>query len=122
MIETELYLEKFHWEISQDKSHQYYVCESHNMDEFKDLVIYIKNHGYVVTIQGKSYVCVDIGEYLYWTMWYSTEETNFINRIHIDRIGQRSGILTGLIVKLTLCMRMYLEWIMHPYGFNKPAK
>ena len=83
MIETEPFLDKFQWEISQDKSHQYCVCQPDNQAEFEDLVTHIRKHGYVVTIQGMSYACVDIGEYLYWTMWYSIENTNFINRMHV---------------------------------------
>ena len=83
MIETELFLEKFHWETSQAKSYQYYICESQNQEEFESLVVYIRKHGYVVTFQGNPYVCVDIGEYLYWTMWDSIEKTNFINRMPI---------------------------------------
>jgi len=83
MIDTELFLEKFHWETSQDKSHQYYVCEPHDQAEFENLVIHIKKYGYVVTVQGKSYACIDIGEYLYWTTWGSIEKTNLINRVHI---------------------------------------
>ncbi len=83
MIETEPLLDKFQWEISQDKSHQYCVCQSYNQAEFEDLVTYIRKYGYVITIQGMSYACVDIGEYLYWTMWHSIENTNFINRMHV---------------------------------------
>lgn len=83
MIETELFLEKFQWETSQDQSHQYYVCESHNQAEFESLVTHIRKYGYVVTIQGMSWACVEIGEYLYWTMWYSIEKTDVINRVHI---------------------------------------
>ncbi len=83
MTETELFLETFHWETSEDKSHEYYVCEPHNLAEFENLVIHIKKHGYVITIQGTPYVCVDIGQYLYWTMWDSIEKTNVINRMHV---------------------------------------
>ena len=83
MIETENLLEKFCWETSQDKSHQYYVCESSNDAEFENLIIYIKKHGYVVTIQGNAFICVDIGEYLYWTMWDSIENTHRINRMPV---------------------------------------
>jgi hypothetical protein len=83
MTETELFLEKFQWETSQDQSHQYYICEPHHQAEFENLVVHIKRNGYVVTIQGMSYVGVDIGEYLYWTMWDSLEKANIINRMHI---------------------------------------
>ena len=84
MIETEnLSLEKFHWDTSRDKSHQYYVCESNNEVEFKDLVIQIRRNGYVVTIQGKAYVCFDIGEHLYWTVWDSIDNITLVNRMHI---------------------------------------
>ena len=83
MIETELFLEKFHWEISQDKSHQFCVCEPNIEAEFENLEIHIRKHGYVVTIQGKSYVCFDIGKHLYWTMWDSIEKTRLINRMRI---------------------------------------
>ena len=83
MIGTELILEKFHWETSQDKSHQYCVSEPNNQAEFENLEIHIKKHGYVVTIQGNSFVCVDIGEYLYWTKWESIEKPHLINRLHI---------------------------------------
>jgi len=83
MIETEHILEKLHWKASQDNSHQSYLCEPHSEIEFKELVSHIRKHGYVVTIQGKSYVCLDIGEYLYWTMWDTAENTNLINRMHV---------------------------------------
>jgi len=83
MIETQLFIEQSHWETSQDKSHQYYVCASKTQAEFENLVTHIRKHGYVITIQGKSYACLDMGEYLYWTMWYSIEDTNFINRMRI---------------------------------------
>ena len=83
MTETKLFLEKFHWETSQDNSHQYCVHEPNNQAEFENLVTHIRKHGYVVTIQGTPYVCVDIGEYLYWTVWNSIEKTNIINRMYI---------------------------------------
>ena len=83
MIETEPLLEKFHWETSQDKSHQYCVCEPSNRLEFEDLVIHIKKHGYIVKVQGEPYVSVDIGEYLYWTMWDAIEKPHLINRMRI---------------------------------------
>jgi len=82
-METEQCLERFHWEASQDKSHEYYVCEPVNEVEFKDLVNYIRKQGYVVTIQGIPFVCFDIGEYLYWTAWDSIENINLINRMLI---------------------------------------
>lgn len=83
MIETVPFLEIFHWETSKDNSHQYCVCEPNNQAEFENLEIHIRKYGYVVTIQGMSYVCLDIGEYLYWTMWESIEKPLLINRLHI---------------------------------------
>ena len=83
MTETEPVLKKFHWETSQDKSHQYCVCGPNNQAEFENLEIYIRKHGYVVTIQGMAYICFDIGDYLYWTMWASIEKTRLINRMRI---------------------------------------
>lgn len=83
MLETKPLLENLHWETSQDKSHQYYFCEPDNQADFEDLVTFIKKHGFVVTIQGQPYVCLDIGKYLYWTMWDSTRKANVINRMRI---------------------------------------
>ena len=118
MIEIEPIIEKFYWETSQGNNYQHYVCEINKKAEFEDLIIYIKNHGYVVTIQGKSYVCVEIGGYLYWTMWNSIEDPDFINRMHVDRVEPRSVVFRNMIEKLILCWEMYLnelcEWLMHP--------
>ena len=59
MTETEPVIKKFHWEASQDKSHQYCVCLTNNQAEFENLEIYIRKHGcYVVTIQGMAYIFV----------------------------------------------------------------
>jgi hypothetical protein len=85
MARTKLLLEKFHWEASKDKSHQYYVCEPDNQAEFKNLVTHIKRHGYIVTIQGMPYFSVDIGRYLYWTNWDGAEKINIINRMPIGQ-------------------------------------
>jgi len=83
MIETKISLEEFQWKISQDQSHQYCVYEPNYQTEFENLVTHIKKNGYIVPIQGKPYVCIDIDEYLYWTLWDSINKTNRINRMLI---------------------------------------
>jgi hypothetical protein len=120
MIKIESFLEEFHWETNQDNGYQYCVCLPHNQSEFKNLITYIKKYGYIVKVQGDPYVSVDIGEYLYWTMWSSIEEPNIINRMRINRTGQKRAVLKGMSVKLAHSTCMYLnglcERIMHPFG------
>lgn len=122
MIGTEPFLEKFHWETSQDNSYQCCVCEPNNQAEFRNLVIHIKKHGYVLTVQGKSYVSVDIGEYLYWTIWDSLEETNFVNRMEISQERAKAGYTQEYDYKVDVMYRNIFEWILHPYGFKRSVK
>ena len=80
MLATKPLLENLHWETSPDQTHQHYFCEPHNQSEFDNLVTFIRKYGFLVTIQGHSYVCVDVGRYLYWISWDSIEKPNIINR------------------------------------------
>ncbi|MDE1921624.1 MAG: hypothetical protein KGJ09_06735 [Candidatus Omnitrophica bacterium] len=80
MKETDPFIQKIRWETSDDQSHQFYVCEEDKRQEFEDFVHQIKKKGYVISLQGISYICIDIGEYLYWTKWDMVEDTATINR------------------------------------------
>jgi len=122
MPETLLSLEKFQWQASQDKTHQYSVCEPQTRSEFEHLVTYIRKYGYVITIQGKAYACVDIGEYLYWTMWSSIEETNSINRMQICQDGAKEGDTQEDGCKVNATYADVFDWILHLYGFKRPVK
>ncbi len=115
-------IEKFHWETSQDKTHQYCVYGPDNQAEFENLVKYIKKHGYIVPIQGMPYVSVDIGEHLYWTMWDSVEKPNFINRMPISQDRAKAEVLEEYDRKVDVMYKNVFEWIMHPYSFKRSVK
>ncbi len=81
MPATKSFIDQFRWITSEDKTHQYCVCESHNRSEFENLVIEIHKHGYIVKLLGEEYICYDIGKYLYWSLWDEVDRVDRINRM-----------------------------------------
>ena len=64
--------------------------EWQNVEDFFLCVELIRTHGYEEEFLGKTYTYFDIGDYQYWTMGASVEDTILINRAEIDRYKSKN--------------------------------
>ena len=80
-----LFIRSVNWTFAKTMPqipHWYTVKEWHPelAGDFECFVRHIQDNGYSEIFMGKSYKYFDVGEYKYWTMDPSVDETDLINR------------------------------------------
>jgi hypothetical protein len=60
--------------------HDYTLKESWHGRAFEDVVVYIRENGYVKKFSGREYKYLDCNGYSYWTMGSPIDKTILINR------------------------------------------
>ena len=100
----EAYVNRVRWKPNKHKDHAYHVVdwEPQLRSTFYAFCQFIRENGYHVRYRWYDYLCYDIGEYKYWTMYwpsddgieipghnrhYPLSETILINRNRIDGTG-----------------------------------
>lgn len=102
--EIEEYVNGVRWKTAKRPDHAYSVVgwEPAKRKTFYAFVEHIRKHGYHVRHWKRDYLCYDVGEYKYWTMYYPSpdgvdipghdqhyplSETILINRNRLDGTG-----------------------------------
>lgn len=102
--EIEAYVNSVNWKTAKRPDHAYHVVswEPAKRKLFYDFVQHIRDNGYHLRHWRRDYLCYNVGEHKYWTMYwpapdgidikgherhYTLHETILINRNRIDGTG-----------------------------------